>query len=297
VSDLVMDYGLLNQAAQDIQGLSPEINRVKNVAHMVGRGEVSYNVPGQTNSDNVDLGPTGSLFTAMGRFYGSWSSDMSNAMDGLDKLAGYFKGVADSFMETDASQAAGFNESAMMSAVLRYPAQVDEYYQILANAQKAGKPLPTPPTPPQDAFTLPGTSGLTTTFTYGGDDPDVPAADQSTHAPNQLISSETTTVTVDGMTYTETTTFGADQGWGPDGPTQDTTQVITNPDGTTDTLKTTIDPSGAGTMTDTDGNGNTNTYTRSDWNAQWVDTTPKNTGSGGDSNSQNNSMTTWDGGA
>lgn len=292
-----MDYGLLNQAAQDIQGLSPEINRVKNVAHAVGRGEVTYNVPGQSNSDNVDLGPTSTLFTALGRFYGSWSSDMSNAMDGLNKLAGYFKGVADSFMETDASQAAGFNESAVMSAVLRYPAQVDEYYQILANAEKAGKPLPTPPAPPGSAFALPGTSGLNTTFTYG-DDTNVPADDKSTHTPNQIITSETTTVTVDGMTYSETTTFGPDKGWGPDGPTQDTTQVITNPDGSTDTLKTTTDTSGSGTMTETDSaTGDTSTYTRSDWGASWVDTTPKNTNSNSGDSQTPNPLIAWNGGA
>lgn len=297
MSDLVMDYGLLNQAAQDIKGLSPEIDRVKNVAHLVGRGEVTYSVPGQTNDDNTDLGPSGTLFESLGRFYGSWSSDMSNAMDGLDKLAGYFQGIADSFMETDASQAAGFNESAMMSAVLRYPSQVDEYYQVLANAQKAGKPLPTYPVAPTSPYSLAGTSGLSTTFTYGGEDTAIPAADKATHGSNLLISSETTTVHSEGMTYSETTTFGADKGWGPDGPTQDTTQVITNPDGSTDTLKTTVDPSGSASMTDTDSSsGDTNTYTRSGWNAQWVDTTPPDTGSGSnDSNS--NWMTTWDGGA
>lgn len=297
MSDLVMDYGLLNQAAQDIQGLSPEINRVKNVAHTVGRGEVAYNVPGQSNSDNVELGPTGTLFTALGRFYGRWSSDMSNAMDGLDKLAGYFKGVADSFMETDASQAAGFNESAVMSAVLRYPAQLDEYYQILANAEKAGKPLPTMPTPPQGTFGLPGTNGLTTTFTYGTDT-NVPDADKSAHGTNQIITSETTTVNVDGMTYSETTTFGPDKGWGPNGPTQDTTQVITNPDGSTDTLKTTVDTSGSGSMTETDSTtGDTSTYTRSGWDASWVDTTPKSTGSNSDGSQTPNPLIAWNGGA
>jgi hypothetical protein len=292
-----MDYGLLNQAAQDIKGLSPEISRVKNVAHLVGRGEVTYSVPGQTNNDNTDLGPSGTLFESLGRFYGSWSGDMSNAMDGLDKLAGYFQGIADSFMETDASQAAGFNESAMMSAMLRYPQQVDEYYQILANAQKAGKPLPTYPAAPQNPYALSGTSGLSTSFTTG-DDTAVPAADKTTHAPNQILSSETTSVTSDGMHYSETTTFGADKGWGPDGPTQDTTQVITNPDGSTDTLKTTLNTDGSGSMTDTDSaSGNTNTYTRSGWNASWVDTTPPSSDSSSGSDSESNWMTTWDGGA
>jgi uncharacterized protein YukE len=120
MSDLVMDYGLLNQAATDIQGLSPEINRVKNAVRAEGRAVVET-VPGQSNENNPELGPGMTLYRELGAFYSKWSSDMSNAMDGLNKLAGYFKGVADSFMETDASQAAGMNESAMMSAVMRYP--------------------------------------------------------------------------------------------------------------------------------------------------------------------------------
>jgi hypothetical protein len=172
---------------------------------------------------------------------------------------------------------------------------MDEYYQILANAEAAGKPLPTPPTPPQDTYALTGSNGVTTTFTYGTDT-NVPDADKTTHTPNQIITSETTTVNVDGMTYKETTTFGPDKGWGPNGPTQDTTQVITNPDGSTDTIKTTTDTSGSGSMTDTSSDGTTTTYTRSDWNSSWVDTTPKPSSSGSDDDTPN-PLIAWNGGA
>lgn len=274
-SDLVIDYELLNQAATDIKGLSPEIDRIKNNVRFEGRAAVEI-VPGQNNANNYDLGPGTALYQALGAFYARWSSDCSNAMDGLNKMAGYFQGVADSFMETDASQAAGMNESAMMSAVLRYPGLVDQYYEAIG-AKGADASKYKYPDAVENPFSLAGTTGLSTSFTYGGTDTAVPDADKSKHGTNMLVSSETTTVHQGSMNYSETTTFGADKGWGPNGgPTQDTTQVINNPDGTTDTIKTTVD-AGSGSGTETDYNSSTKdttTYTRADWNSKWVDTTP-----------------------
>ncbi|MBR7826612.1 hypothetical protein KDK95_09875 [Actinospica sp. MGRD01-02] len=281
-ANLVIDYSLLNQAATDISALSPEISKIKGAAHAVYRGGETYSVPGQNNDNNAELGPyEGGLYGAMGRFYGRWATDMSNAMDSLNKMAGYFKGVADSFMETDASQAAGLNMSAAMSAVLRYPMALDQWYTDQANAAKEGVAFTEPePTAPSSPFSLAGSNNNVTTTYTTQTDTNVPDADKSSHTTNEVFASETTTVTVNGMTYKETTTFQADQGWGTNGsPTQNTTQVINNPDGSTDTITTTTNTSGAGNMTDVNSDGTTTTYTRADWNSPWVDTSPTDTSS------------------
>ncbi|HTJ67576.1 MAG TPA: hypothetical protein VL551_08625 [Actinospica sp.] len=285
--NLVIDYSLLNQAATDITALSPQIDKIKNAAHAVYRGGETYTVPGQNNENNLELGPGGGLYRALGRFYGSWGRDMGNAMDSLNKMGGYFKGVADSFMETDASQAAGLNMSSAMSAVLRDPLALDQWYKDKADAEAAGKtftePQPTAPTSPYSlangAYGANSSNNATTTFTTQTDT-NVPSDDKATHAANVVFASETTTVTVNGMTYKETTTFQADQGWGNGSPTQNTTQVINNPDGSTDTVTTTTDTGGKGNMTDVNSDGTTTTYTRADWKSKWVDTTPASDQSG-----------------
>jgi hypothetical protein len=282
MSDLVMDYALLNQAAQDITNLSPQITKIKNAVHSEYRGGSVETVPGLVNENNTDLGPGETLYRALGAFYGSWGTDMSNAMDALDKLAGYFSGVADSFMETDASQAAGLNESAALSAIMRYPAAMDQYNQELAADQKAGKAAPPLPVAPSSPFSLTA-GGPVTTYTTQTDTA-IPAADKSTSTTNVVFASETTTDTSGGLTYSETTTFAVDQGWGSNGgPTQNTTQVINNPDGSTDTITTTTDTGGAGSMTDVNSSSGTTTYTRANWGSNWVDTTPPPSSDGSDS--------------
>jgi hypothetical protein len=276
VSDLLLDYALLNQASQDIKDLSPQIKKISNAVRAEGRAEVET-VPGLVNENNTELGPGTTLYRELGAFYSRWGSDMSNAMDALNKLAGYFSGVADSFMETDASQAAGLNESAALSAIMRYPVAMDEYNRELAADQAAGKAAPSVPVAPTSPFSA-YAGGPTTTYTTQTDTA-IPAADKSTSTTNVVLASETTTDTSGGLTYSETTTFAADQGWGANGgPTQDTTQVIDNPDGTTDTITTNVGTSGSGTMTDVNSSSGTTTYTRSDWNSNWVDTTPDDTG-------------------
>jgi len=65
MSDLVIDYGLLNQAANDIQNLSPEINRIKNSVRSEGRATVET-VPGQVNENNPELGPGTTLYRELG---------------------------------------------------------------------------------------------------------------------------------------------------------------------------------------------------------------------------------------
>jgi hypothetical protein len=278
MSDLVISYGLLNQAANDIQNLSPEIDRIQNSVKSEGKATVGT-VPGQVNENNPDLGPGVGLYHALGAFYSTWQSPTSNAMDGLDKLAGYFKGVADTFQEADASMAGGLNAGAAISAVLRYPQLMDQYVEALEymlNPQGVQvNPDPSAPIPVSNPFSLAGTTGLATTFTMGGEDPDSPPGVKASTWPNDLVASETTTVTQDGMHYSETTTFGPDQGWGPDGPTQDTTQLVTNPNGSTDTVTVTTDTSGKATMTDlSSATGTTTTYTRADWTAKFIKEQP-----------------------
>jgi len=279
---LTIDYSLLNDAATDIKGLSPEIKRIKN-AVKPGYRSVVETVPGLVNENNLELGPGDKLYHALGAFYAKWRTDMSNAMDALDKMAGYFKGVADSFMETDASQAAGLNLSAAMSEILRYPVALDQWYTDKANTEHAHKTFSEPkPVDPTSPFQLASGNNAVTTFTTTTDT-NVPSADKSVHATNVVLSSETTTVTVGGQTYSETTTYQADQGWGNGVPTQNTTQVIHNPDGSTDTVTMTTDTSGHGTMTDLNSSTKeTTTYTRANWSSDWVDVTPKDDSSSGD---------------
>jgi len=293
MSDLVISYGLLNQAANDIKNLSPEINRIQNTVRAEGRGATYESVPGQVNADNYDLGPGVGLFRALGNFYSNWSSPTSNAMDGLNKLEGWFQGIADTFQEADASFAGGMNAGAAISAILRYPQQMDAYtnelnWEFNPNTGQQMYGDPTPPIPVADPYAIDGTTGLTTTYTMGGEDPYSPVGVKASSWPNDLVSSETTTVNQDGMSYSETTTFGADQGWGPNGPTQDYKQVITNPDGSTDTITMTTDTSGKATMTDlSSATGDTSTYTRADWKSAFVNTTPASS-NGSDPNSGNN---------
>jgi hypothetical protein len=177
-----------------------------------GRAEVET-VPGLVNENNTELGPGTTLYRELGAFYSRWGSDMSNAMDALNKLAGYFSGVADSFMETDASQAAGLNESAALSAIMRYPVAMDQYYQELAADQAAGKAAPSVPVAPSSPFSAVRPGGPVTTYTTQTDTA-IPAADKSTSTTNVVFASETTTDSSGGLTYSETTTFAADQGWG-----------------------------------------------------------------------------------
>lgn len=220
MSDLVMSYGLLNQAATDISNLGPEVKRIQNTVR--GNGKGLPLAPGQTGASNGDLGPGFNLYRALGSFYETWQTPASDAMDGLNKLGGYFKQVADAFQEIDASTAGGINAGSAISAVLRYPEEMDMYnnelmYMVNPKGQQVYA-APTMPTPVDDPFSLPNTTGLSTTFTMGGPDPLSPPGVKSSSWPNDLITSETTTVTQDGMTYSETTDFGPDMGWGPDGP-------------------------------------------------------------------------------
>jgi hypothetical protein len=287
MTDLAIPYGMLNQAANDIQNLTPEINRIQNTIRGGGRGADVELVPGLVNESNGDLGPGLDLVRALGDFYVAWQGPTSNAMDGLGKLEGYFKQIADAFEKADASSAASLNEGAAISAALAYPQAMQQYAQEVkyaidpATGVRMYTPGP-PPALPTDPYSLAlstgATTGITTTYQLGGVDSKAPTGPDSSKYPIDTIASETTTVNSDGMTYSETTTFGADQGWGPNGPTQDYTQVITNADGSTDTVTMTVNTSGHATMTDLNSaTGQTSTYTRADWNAKFVDVTPPST--------------------
>jgi hypothetical protein len=71
MSDPVIDYGLLNQAAADIQDLFPEIGRIKNSVRSEGRATIET-VPGQVDENNADLGP-GTTYTTIAAVSGSFS--------------------------------------------------------------------------------------------------------------------------------------------------------------------------------------------------------------------------------
>jgi len=121
---------------------------------------------------------------------------------------------------------------------------------------------------------------LSTTFDQGPADPNAP---KDYPVPLDLPTTETTTVNSGGMTYTETTTFGPDKGWVHDGPTQDTTQVVTHPDGTKDTITTTMNTDGSGTTVAKQADGTTTTSTTTDWGKTWVEQSSTSPGGSGGS--------------
>lgn len=283
MSDLAISFGLLNQASNDITNLGPEIKRIEATTTPTATRVSIPLVPGEVNRNDNEIGPGLTLYRALGDFYTKWQTPASDAMDGLKKLGGYFKQVADAFEEMDASTAGGLNEGQVISQVLSYPQEMDQYNNALEwewTRDSNGKMIqryadPTPPVMPQSPFSL--TDGVTTSYTLDGvQDPFSPPGVKASSWPNYLVNSETTTVTEDGMTYTETTNFGPDKGWGPDGPTQDTSQIITNPDGSTDIITTKVDQVfGGGIRTDlSSSNNQTTTYTRPNWESSWVDQTP-----------------------
>lgn len=287
VADIIIDYESLHDAANQLNALETEISTLDHTDTLNG------NIP--STSGDVDpstLGP-GNIGWALSDLYSAWNDPLDNAGKQIRKLSATFTGIANAWFDVDASQSAAVNASMDIAAVNNYGADVVQYNKAEAAYNKALTdydnakaydeqndpsalkylgPPPTPPTPPTD----PGAAyssqpGASSTVTYGPPDPKNP--DDPT---GKTVASETTTVTVDGMTYTETTAFGPDKGWANGQPTQDTTQTITHSDGSTDKITITENTDGSATETDVSSTGTTTTATRAGWTAQWVDTTPPN---------------------
>jgi hypothetical protein len=276
----VLDYGLLHDAANELKALGPDIDRMKDTGWH--RSGMSWAITLPTLTGSIESTTTtvgnGDFGYSLGHFCDAWSGPMSDGADQIKKLEEIFRGTANAFMEGDAAQAAAINEGAAMSTILGYPAEMKQYYKEVADwwhnlaynqvhpgAVKPGS-LPQPPAAPTSPFSL--VPGLSTTFDQGTADPNAP---KDYPVPLDLPTTETTTVNSGGMTYSETTTFGPDKGWAHGGPTQDTTQVVTNPDGSKDTITTTMNTDGSGTKTVQQSDGTTTTSTTTDWGKTWVD--------------------------
>jgi hypothetical protein len=281
LSDLVIDYESLYTAAGDLTSLNDEIGTIK------GGSRIGGYIPGTNGQEflSEEMGP-GGIGYALSDFYDNWSSPLHDAGDQITKLAATFKGVAQTFFDADAAQLAGINSGEALSAVRNYPSELAsynqnlaewnkikdpdnvQYYDINGNLQTMSVPKPTAPTAPGSSYSA--VPGVTTTWTTGGTDPYDPSG-------GPLITGETSSYSIDGMNYSETTTFGPDQGWADGGATQNSVQTVNHSDGSTDTITTTQDTSGAGTSTDVNVNSGTTTTTvstRANWNAPWVATPP-----------------------
>ena len=230
-----------------------------------GPGAVSgppTNIPG--------YGP-GNLGTALAQFSQGWRGSLSNAATQLQQLSSTFKGVAQAWFDADASQAAGLNSSSAITNVRQYGIAQEQYnseMQQYNQAVKAGQTAvkPTAPVAPSNPLVV-SSGGVSTSFTDGPADPN-----DHEDPTGSTVSAETTTVTADGMTYTETTTFLPKQIWTANGPVVDSTQHVTNADASTDTVTTTEKASGAMTSVDVSSTGTTTTTTRANWTAPEVST-------------------------
>ncbi len=262
MADLVIDYVLLNDAAGQLDALKTQIDDINNADTMDGYVPTANN--GQV--DTADLGP-GNLPTSLWNFYSNWQSPLSNATKQVQQLAATFRGVAQTFFDADASQVAAVNAGLAQSAVRNYPSEYAAYQKQLAQWEKLPDPndvqtydengnlittsVPKPTAPVDPGSTYGGSAGVTTSVTTNGKD----------GAGNPLVTSETTTYTIDGMTYTETTTLSADKGDVNGHPTQDTTQTIHHQDGSTDVITTTNNTDGSSTSTDVNTANGTSTTT------------------------------------
>ena len=291
MADLVIDYELLYDASSKLNTLQSEIHTITKTDQ--GRSGYTYGANGNV-LDN-ELGP-GPFANALIGFYDAWSAPLSNAGDQITKLSATFKGVAQAFFDADASSVGAINAGVALSNARNYAVELAAYEQALLEWQSLPNPNHVPyytadgvehfmKVPPPTAPTVPGTTytgpgGATTTFTTGPSDPNDP-----NHGLE--ITSETTTVSVDGQNYSETTTFGPDKGWVDDGPVQDTKSVVNHSDGSTDTITTTTNLDGSATTVDVNqanGKTTTSTETRANWDADWVPTpNPQVTNSNGDS--------------
>ncbi|MBS2961547.1 hypothetical protein KGA66_00715 [Actinocrinis puniceicyclus] len=263
MADLVIDYQLLHDAAGQLDSLKTQIDDINNADTIDGYVPIANN--GQV--DTGDLGP-GNLPTSLWNFYSNWQSPLSNATKQVQQLAATFRGVAQTFFDADASQVAAVNSGLAQSAVRNYPSEYAAYQKQLAEWEKLPDPnhvqyydengnlvttsVPRPTAPTNPGTTYGGSAGVTTNVTTSGTD----------GSGNPLVTSETSTYTVDGMTYTETTTFGPDKGDVNGHPTQDSTQTIHHQDGSTDVITTTNNLDGSSHSTDVNtASGQTTTTT------------------------------------
>jgi hypothetical protein len=276
---ILMSFSILNNAANSINNLSPEIGRMRELS-----GPLDGKVPTQSGHTADNLSGNQNLMRALVEFFQHVQTPLTNGAAALTNLQGVFQSVADDFFQMDAAQAAAINMSVALSADYSYPYAQYQYLhdEDLYDSPDWGPKVlgwagpPTEPVSPTSPFSV--EPGVTTSYNLGDVDAnpasplnEYPYGDDGVLA--FLPTSETTSVTGDGLTYSETTAFDADQGWGPEGPVQDMYQTVTNPDGTTDIVQTAIDLGGSGMMTEVVKQGgstlSTSVMDRIDWTTPW----------------------------
>jgi hypothetical protein len=328
MADLVISYQALNNAATQLTNIESESDAIDK-AMQIGEGTRTNISAGYIPSSSGSMSPytlgPGNLPSAMSDFYRAWADPFHNAMDQLKQLASTFTGVAQAWFDADATQAAGINSDLAQSNLTNYDAELAQYnanppspgdyvqalasweaqlLQIVTSGLSASQmayqltalgPPPQPEVKPTDPGTTLTTGNTTTTLQANG----APYAPDTAEPTSPTVTSETTTVSVDGMTLTETTTFGAPKGYVNGQLVQDWTQTVTNADGSKDTTTAVAGLDGSISETTKDSSGDvTSTATRANWTAPWVYTDDSSSsGSGGNSNSQSGWMQTWDGGA
>jgi hypothetical protein len=258
------------------------------------------------------LGP-GRLPGAMSEFYRGWADPFHNALDQLKQLSSTFDGVAQAWFDADATQAAGINADMAQSGLSNYYAELAAYnanppdptayaqalgdweqqmVQILTSGATGAQlayeltalgAAPQPETKPVNPGTALTTGNVTTTVSDGG----APYAADTAAPTAPTITSETTTVSLDGLTLTETTTYGAPKGYVNGQLVQDWTQTVTNADGSKDTTTAVAGLDGSIAETTKNSSGQTtSTASRADWTAPWVykdlsgDDSPADSGGG-----------------
>ncbi|MBR7826957.1 hypothetical protein KDK95_11635 [Actinospica sp. MGRD01-02] len=283
MADLVISYSLLYECSTQLKNLETQF---------ANTSIWDSGIPTQSGTvDDSVFGDAG-LGASVDNLFSQWAAPFGEAKSRMDQLSTAFAQLAHAWFDVDAQAASQVTAGEVMSAAKNYPAEwaayeaaLQQYNQNLADLKKNGEstttytqyvpdghggwiaetvPMPGPPTPPGATSTTPASGS------YG------PGTTTVTQNPDGSIASETTTVTgPDGLTYSETTTFGPSQGTDPSGnPIQDTTSVVHNSDGSSDTITVTENPNGNATMTDVNSDGTTTDYSRTGWNGTWVDTTP-----------------------
>jgi hypothetical protein len=330
MADLVISYQALNNAATQLTNIESESDAIDK-AMQIGEGTRTNISAGYIPSSSGSMSPytlgPGNLPSAMSDFYRAWADPFHNALDQLKQLASTFTGVAQAWFDADATQAAGINSDLAQSNLTNYDAELaqynanppspSDYAQALASweeqllqimtsglspAQMAYQltalgGAPQPEVKPTDPGTTLTTGNTTTTLSANG----APYAPDTAEPTSPTVTSETTTVSVDGMTLTETTTFDPPKGYVNGQLVQNWTQTVTNADGSKDTTTAVAGLDGSISETTKDSSGTvTSTATRANWNAPWVytDDSNDNGNSGsGDSGGESSWMQTWDGGA
>lgn len=294
--DLVIDYQILHDAAAKIDALESEIGIVTD--HAQGHGLVP------ATGGNVVSTSLGAIGMALEGLYVAWAGPLRDAGTQIQQLSTTFRSIAQVYFDADATQAGAVQAGIAMSDIRDYPQEYAQYEQALAAWEQLDDPnhvpyytadgqehwmsVPRPTPPPVPGTTSTGPTGATTTVQQGGIDQYDP-----NHGPQ--ITSETTTYSQGGQTYSETTTFGPDQGWH-DGPVQNTTTTISHADGSQDTITTTYNMNGSATTTDVNtanGTSTTTTQTRTGWDAPWQTPPTDNGNTDTTTNSDANTPAAW----